>query len=227
MRITPRLNEDVNEEWLSDRGRFQYDGLKRQRLNVPLVKVSTLFPVSYPPPPSSLSPPPPQRRRQLQPIGRPLRTPGAGLPLSRASCAPSPLCLQGPKGTLEATSWPKALAAVQQAVSKVQGAELRGVFGKLADAETLVAGKDLLNRLGSGDHAHEDDLWAPLPLSADVRCGAGGLWGRGRASGRGRGREGGGAGEGRGGEGVPLPLSADVRCADDALRARGRCAAQH
>jgi NADH dehydrogenase (ubiquinone) Fe-S protein 1 len=39
MRITPRLNEDVNEEWLSDKARFQYDGLKRQRLNVPMAKV--------------------------------------------------------------------------------------------------------------------------------------------------------------------------------------------
>ena len=39
MRIQPRLNEDVNEEWLADKGRFQYDGLKRQRLTVPLVKV--------------------------------------------------------------------------------------------------------------------------------------------------------------------------------------------
>jgi NADH dehydrogenase/NADH:ubiquinone oxidoreductase subunit G len=39
MRITPRLNEEVNEEWLSDKGRFQYDGLKRQRLNTPMVKV--------------------------------------------------------------------------------------------------------------------------------------------------------------------------------------------
>eukprot|EP00798_Chlamydomonas_sp_ICE-L_P030410 gene30410-35415_t len=38
MRILPRLNEAVNEEWLSDKGRFQYDGLRRQRLNVPLVK---------------------------------------------------------------------------------------------------------------------------------------------------------------------------------------------
>lgn len=38
MRIVPRLNEEVNEEWLSDKGRFQYDGLKRQRLNIPLVK---------------------------------------------------------------------------------------------------------------------------------------------------------------------------------------------
>lgn len=37
MRILPRLNEDVNEEWISDKARFQYDGLKRQRLDVPLV----------------------------------------------------------------------------------------------------------------------------------------------------------------------------------------------
>lgn len=43
MRITPRLNESINEEWLSDKGRFSYDGLKRQRLNIPLVKTSKGF----------------------------------------------------------------------------------------------------------------------------------------------------------------------------------------
>lgn len=43
MRITPRLNEHINEEWLSDKGRFSYDGLKRQRLNIPLVKTSEGF----------------------------------------------------------------------------------------------------------------------------------------------------------------------------------------
>ena len=32
MRIMPRLNEEINEEWLPDRPRFAYDGLKRQRL---------------------------------------------------------------------------------------------------------------------------------------------------------------------------------------------------
>lgn len=37
MRILPRLNEEVNEEWISDKARFQYDALKRQRLDVPLV----------------------------------------------------------------------------------------------------------------------------------------------------------------------------------------------
>jgi NADH dehydrogenase (ubiquinone) Fe-S protein 1 len=38
MRIVPRLNEDVNEEWLTDKGRFMYDGLKRQRLAQPYVR---------------------------------------------------------------------------------------------------------------------------------------------------------------------------------------------
>lgn len=37
MRIVPVQNDAVNEEWISDKARFQYDGLKRQRLNVPLV----------------------------------------------------------------------------------------------------------------------------------------------------------------------------------------------
>jgi NADH-quinone oxidoreductase subunit G len=36
MRILPRLNEDVNEEWISDKSRFSYDGLKRQRLSTPM-----------------------------------------------------------------------------------------------------------------------------------------------------------------------------------------------
>lgn len=38
MRILPRLNEDINEEWLSDKARFSYDGLKNQRLDRPYVK---------------------------------------------------------------------------------------------------------------------------------------------------------------------------------------------
>jgi NADH-quinone oxidoreductase subunit G len=38
MRILPRLNEDVNEEWISDKSRFAYDGLKKRRLDTPFVK---------------------------------------------------------------------------------------------------------------------------------------------------------------------------------------------
>jgi NADH-quinone oxidoreductase subunit G len=33
LRILPRLNEDVNEEWLGDKSRFAVDGLKRRRLD--------------------------------------------------------------------------------------------------------------------------------------------------------------------------------------------------
>ena len=36
MRILPRLNESINEEWISDKSRFSYDGLTIQRLGVPL-----------------------------------------------------------------------------------------------------------------------------------------------------------------------------------------------
>src|SRR3954447_3116744 len=38
MRILPRLNESVNEEWISDRTRFIWDGLKMQRLGQPYVR---------------------------------------------------------------------------------------------------------------------------------------------------------------------------------------------
>jgi NADH-quinone oxidoreductase subunit G len=40
LRVLPRLNEDVNEEWLSDKSRFSCDGLKRQRLDRPYVRVA-------------------------------------------------------------------------------------------------------------------------------------------------------------------------------------------
>jgi len=38
MRVLPRLNEDVNEEWISDKTRFAYDGLRKQRLDRPYVR---------------------------------------------------------------------------------------------------------------------------------------------------------------------------------------------
>jgi len=40
MRIVPRENDEINEEWLNDRSRFAYDGLMRQRLTRPLVRSS-------------------------------------------------------------------------------------------------------------------------------------------------------------------------------------------
>src|SRR5437868_1599640 len=38
MRILPRVNEDINEEWISDKTRFVWDGLKTQRLDRPYIR---------------------------------------------------------------------------------------------------------------------------------------------------------------------------------------------
>ena len=38
MRILPRTHDDVNEEWISDKTRFVWDGLKTQRLDRPYVR---------------------------------------------------------------------------------------------------------------------------------------------------------------------------------------------
>jgi len=38
MRVLPRVNEDVNEEWISDKTRHQVDGLRVQRLDQPYVR---------------------------------------------------------------------------------------------------------------------------------------------------------------------------------------------
>ncbi|MCA8903043.1 MAG: NADH-quinone oxidoreductase subunit G, partial [Hyphomonas sp.] len=38
MRIMPETNEEINEEWLSDKSRFVWDGLARQRLDKPYIR---------------------------------------------------------------------------------------------------------------------------------------------------------------------------------------------
>ena len=38
MRVMPRLNEQVNEEWISDKARYAIDGLRRQRLDKPFIR---------------------------------------------------------------------------------------------------------------------------------------------------------------------------------------------
>merc|ERR1740130_2616472 len=48
MRILPRLNEAINEEWISDKTRYAVDGLKRQRLDAPMLRINgCLAPVSW------------------------------------------------------------------------------------------------------------------------------------------------------------------------------------
>lgn len=40
MRVLPRINEALNEEWITDKARFSYDAIKRQRISTPLAKLS-------------------------------------------------------------------------------------------------------------------------------------------------------------------------------------------
>ena len=42
-RVLPRINEDINEEWISDKTRYACDGLKNQRLDSPFEKVGKIF----------------------------------------------------------------------------------------------------------------------------------------------------------------------------------------
>jgi NADH-quinone oxidoreductase subunit G len=49
MRILPRVNDDVNEEWISDKARHVVDGLRTQRLDQPYVRDNgRLVPASWP-----------------------------------------------------------------------------------------------------------------------------------------------------------------------------------
>merc|ERR1712086_1242386 len=42
LRILPRFNEEVNEEWISDKARFSYDGLRVQRIDSPYRRDNSL-----------------------------------------------------------------------------------------------------------------------------------------------------------------------------------------
>ncbi|KAF2182798.1 NADH-quinone oxidoreductase [Zopfia rhizophila CBS 207.26] len=43
MRVLPRLNDDINEEWINDKSRFACDALSTQRLVNPLIRVEDQF----------------------------------------------------------------------------------------------------------------------------------------------------------------------------------------
>ena len=49
MRVLPRLNEEINEEWISDKTRYAVDGLRRQRLDRPYIRArdGKLAPASW------------------------------------------------------------------------------------------------------------------------------------------------------------------------------------
>ena len=92
MRVLPRTNDAVNEEWLADKSRFAVDGLLRQRLDKPYVRKD---------------------------------------------------------GKLQAASWAEALAAVAAKLKSAGGSKIAAIAGDMADAEAMVAVKDLFAKLGS------------------------------------------------------------------------------
>jgi NADH-quinone oxidoreductase subunit G len=94
LRVLPRVNEDVNEEWLGDKSRFAIDGLKRRRLDKPWV------------------------RRD---------------------------------GKLVPATWPEAFAAIAERLHGVAGERIGAIAGDLADADAMLALKDLMTALGSAN----------------------------------------------------------------------------
>jgi NADH-quinone oxidoreductase subunit G len=92
LRIIPRINDAVNEEWMADRGRFSFDGLKRRRLDRPWVKKD---------------------------------------------------------GKLAPATWPEAFAAIATKLSALPGDRIGAIAGALADAESVLALKDLMAAYGS------------------------------------------------------------------------------
>ena len=92
MRILPVTNDDVNEEWISDKTRFIWDGLKRQRLDTPYIREG---------------------------------------------------------GKLRPASWAQALSLAAQKIKSTPPASMAAIAGDLVCAESMMALKDLWDRLGS------------------------------------------------------------------------------
>lgn len=100
LRIIPRVNEAVNEEWMADRGRFSFDGLKRRRLDRPWVRKD---------------------------------------------------------GKMVAATWPEAFAAIAHRLAGLPAERIGAVAGALADAESVLALKDLMAAYGSANLDCRDD----------------------------------------------------------------------
>jgi NADH dehydrogenase (ubiquinone) Fe-S protein 1 len=115
-RILPRLNDEVNEEWIDDKTRYAMDGLKTQRLTTPLIRRDDKF-----------------------------------LP----------------------ASWEQALTEIGTTYQKIapKENEFKVIAGHLTDTESLVAMKDLANKLGSENLALDQPGGsAPIAHGLDIRA---------------------------------------------------------
>jgi NADH dehydrogenase (ubiquinone) Fe-S protein 1 len=115
MRVLPRLNDDINEEWINDKSRFACDGLKTQRLTTPLIRQ---------------------------------------------------------EGKFVPATWEQALTEIASAYQRLQlkENEFKAISGHLVDAETMVAMKDLANKLGSDNLALDQPGGSsPIAHGVDIR----------------------------------------------------------
>ena len=55
------------------------------------------------------------------------------------------MCVQGPKG-LQSATWTQAMDRIKEAMSGIEGSEMKAIAGKLADAESIIALKDMMNK---------------------------------------------------------------------------------
>lgn len=115
MRILPRLNDDVNEEWIDDKSRFACDALSTQRLTTPLIR----------------------RDDQFQPA-----------------------------------TWEQVLVEIAEKYKELRptGDEIKFIAGQLVETESMVAAKDLANRLGSENLALDQPQGSsPIAHGIDIR----------------------------------------------------------
>ncbi|KAI6199941.1 NADH-ubiquinone oxidoreductase 75 kDa subunit, mitochondrial [Aphelenchoides besseyi] len=111
MRIIPRMHDDINEEWISDKARFIVDGLKRQRLLSPFLKLDD---------------------------------------------------------GLQQASWEEALFTAARKLRQTSSHSISVVAGGLADAESLVALKDLTHRFNS-ENVYSEENHATGSGGSDLR----------------------------------------------------------
>lgn len=115
MRVLPRLNDDINEEWINDKSRFACDGLRTQRLTTPLIRKDNTF---------------------------------------------------------QPASWEQVLTEIGNAHQRLapKDNEFKAIAGHLTEVESLVAMKDLANKLGSENLALDQPKGSnPIAHGIDVR----------------------------------------------------------
>ena len=96
MRVLPRLHEEINEEWISDKTRFAYDGLNHARLDRPYIRD--------------------EKTKKLK-----------------------------------EASWEEAFHYAADKMKAYKGSNMAALAGDLCDVESMLALKDLMVAMGSGN----------------------------------------------------------------------------